>query len=1226
MKKVVSQDPHTASVETLVTRGDWAGLLRWWIAHQYPPALKAAVQIGRNLATERGGAWQLLARYLGEVAMAPLQQRNSYPARLRRICNPIETSTLDLLLLFPIASWCERAGKVPPSWQERFLHIGIRGATSAVRVSRSLKDSALEAYFLWLLGTASAELHRFGEARQYYHQVIRITQTLAKRHPAIYCPHLAITFNSLGVVQRHLNLLPEARRSFRNAIAQHGRLAAVPSTTLQVRLARCWSNLGNIEDELRSSQQALGCHQRALDLWRVLARRKPVVYQGNLAQAYDNSGICLRSIGALPEAQRYFRKAVTIYQQLPQPQREKYRPDLGRTLNNLGNLQGEWNQFEKALLTHQEAVSIFRELSAQRAGTFGPELARSLSNLGITLSALNRFEDALAVHQEAAAIYRDLRRCRRGFYQAESARSLNNLANVQRRLGHVSIARNNYRDTVKLYGALAKRYPTAYRPDLATALGNLGGILITMNAPRPAHLAFCRAVAYFRSLGRHRPRVYRHELARCLSNLGNVVLERGWPRRALSVQTEAVAIYRALAKRDAWLYRPHLARCLNNRGNALRRLGRLRRALRCYQEAQELYSRHARSFPWQNLFERQQCWTSLGAFYRLRSPRCRLPNLVKARHAFRHAQKCGDELRRYFLVPEYRQQLQGEVMRAYELLIHTCVELAATRSDATAMQEAVATAEAARARNLADMLEDEVLRPDHTPASVVATYRKLRRRWRRLAAALSAVGNGGVPTRARSRRRTPSGGTLPPYSVTEEFRRLRTQEQKWLQKIRTEYDPEFDPDHPIHPVTFETIQSLLPSDGTTAVVQYAVTMERTFAFVITCTGVNAVTLPHLSSAEIAHLAAGWHDHYHNQTRFQYLAARQAAEATALKREMAKAAAFEDVAGELARRWTQEWEESIPRLLSPITARAVQPVLQALSTQTPKRIIICPNRGLHVFPLHACRLPDGRFVADQFEVVYTPSLSVLHHCLCRRRPRPRRLLLVANPTADLRFAEVEGLTVRHWFRDDLVIDVPAANKEEFLRLCQASDVLHYTGHAKFSLAQPLDSALVLGNQHEPGQWLSLREIFRTLKLPRNSLTVLNGCETGMLLPDMADDYVNLVTGFLYGGAKCVISTLWSVPDLSSALLMSRFYSEWRSGSSPATALREAQRWLRCDIADGNALMTTVLPTFLNELDDTILRQRCEKSAQEYAERFPSSPPFASPAHWAAYTAVGAAYGR
>ena len=54
------------------------------------------------------------------------------------------------------------------------------------------------------------------------------------------------------------------------------------------------------------------------------------------------------------------------------------------------------------------------------------------------------------------------------------------------------------------------------------------------------------------------------------------------------------------------------------------------------------------------------------------------------------------------------------------------------------------------------------------------------------------------------------------------------------------------------------------------------------------------------------------------------------------------------------------------------------------------------------------------------------------------------------------------------------------------------------------------------------------------------------------------------------------------------------------------------------------MAEVLPTFLKNVDDATLRERCEEAARVHAARHPNTPPFASPVHWAAFIATGLAY--
>src|SRR5205823_2525293 len=79
-----------------------------------------------------------------------------------------------------------------------------------------------------------------------------------------------------------------------------------------------------------------------------------------------------------------------------------------------------------------------------------------------------------------------------------------------------------------------------------------------------------------------------------------------------------------------------------------------------------------------------------------------------------------------------------------------------------------------------------------------------------------------------------------------------------------------------------------------------------------------------------------------------------------------------------------------------------------------------------------------------------------------------------------------------------------------------------------------------------------------------LVTLSACETGVtdVLRGSAEEYVGIPAGFLLAGVPCVVSSLWAVPDLSTALLMERFYrNHLQSGMEPASALREAQVWVR-----------------------------------------------------------------
>lgn len=149
----------------------------------------------------------------------------------------------------------------------------------------------------------------------------------------------------------------------------------------------------------------------------------------------------------------------------------------------------------------------------------------------------------------------------------------------------------------------------------------------------------------------------------------------------------------------------------------------------------------------------------------------------------------------------------------------------------------------------------------------------------------------------------------------------------------------------------------------------------------------------------------------------------------------------------------------------------------------------------------------------------------------------------------------------------------------------------------------------------------------MHLGRASLDVLSGCESGMVLPDQLDEYVGLSLGFLYAGASCVLGSLWSVNDPVTMLTMDRFYSIWLGGRTQVTvgaALAETQRWLR-EITSGPALREHVLaPAFMGRLGSDRDRNVLRAWANRQADLYPVSPPFASPAYWAAFVASGLSY--
>jgi CHAT domain-containing protein len=144
-----------------------------------------------------------------------------------------------------------------------------------------------------------------------------------------------------------------------------------------------------------------------------------------------------------------------------------------------------------------------------------------------------------------------------------------------------------------------------------------------------------------------------------------------------------------------------------------------------------------------------------------------------------------------------------------------------------------------------------------------------------------------------------------------------------------------------------------------------------------------------------------------------------------------------------------------------------------------------------------------------------------------------------------------------------------------------------------------------------QLLTLRDFFSLdfLNLQDKSqgirIAILSACETGLPGMELPDEVINLPTGLLQAGVGGIVSSLWSVADLSTMIMLTRFYDLWRNDKlEPATALRQAQLWVR----------------------DTTSQQKAKYFQETNPDLFQSlillEPDyFAHPFHWAAFTYVG-----
>ncbi|HOB98266.1 MAG TPA: CHAT domain-containing protein [Verrucomicrobiota bacterium] len=1070
--------------------------------------------------------------------------------------------------------------------------------------------------------------------------------------------------------------LVSAQAAAEEAVQLCAELAGTSSESDLARLALALLALAKVQTAANDRRATYSTRLRIKQLYETLAERAPERFRQNLGYSLIDLGVAQSELRDFEAAERNLRAAVGVFTTLSEADGRDRREWIATALNNLGVVQGSRNDLDGALQTFAEALKIWSVLATEQPDRYNEEVGRTLSNRAYVLCETANLEAARAELRDACAAWSQTLRSGGKDILEHYACAFNNLGRVELALGDFQSARNAYLRSLEVFCALAKHWPSLYQDRVGLALN---GVSVAQHGLKDhtAAIEHCAmAVELFRARASQEPIVYEPELAMTLNNLATYQRALGQYSAARSSLEEVVALRRKLAERDATNDSGALAIALSNLANVLRDLDEWREAQRVYTEATALYEEATRTRPTTLLVERQRCWAALGGLLRQGVQELGWPDYGGARHALRKAIECAGQLRLRFVAPSHRQRVQRDCADTYDLLSKTCLDLWRVTGAAEWLCEAVEVGEAARARNLMDLVGDEIVAP-HLPStehSLAEAWRRTRRRFlqaeqrlheieqRKVEVGLPYVGEahywsqpgresdvmtGSCPeTTSAGKGRGPAKagkaiGMRVQHVAEEECQRLLAElahnQAELLERIRA-FHPEFDPDRPTPPASLAEASVVFPADRPTAVVQFTLTRDTAFALVITKENILPVALPDLNENRGAALEERWFEAYYSDVRRQSEAAgRQAAEARRAG-EWSQAEVMEARSQQFRREWREQWMRVVPQLLADVSVTAIEPLCEAVAGLGVGRLVLCPHRALHILPLHACRLKDGGCLADQFEVLYAPSLSMLTLCAKRRARRPdaqlRRLLLVQNPAADapLAFAELEGAGVAARFKPELqCYHGREAQKDVLLRESEFGEVWHYCGHATFCPDEPLRSALVLGGVSDmfAGQWMTLSDIFARLYLPQNALTVLNACETGMVRPERADDCSSLPTGFLYAGATCVISTLWSVEDLSSALLMDRFYRLLKGGPganplAPAAALRGATRWLRDEIHSGAEVSEELLPPLLALVEDERVRKRCADAGKELAGRFPDTPPFASPVDWGPYVCTGMGY--
>ncbi|OZH52822.1 hypothetical protein AFK68_21855 [Hydrocoleum sp. CS-953] len=211
-------------------------------------------------------------------------------------------------------------------------------------------------------------------------------------------------------------------------------------------------------------------------------------------------------------------------------------------------------------------------------------------------------------------------------------------------------------------------------------------------------------------------------------------------------------------------------------------------------------------------------------------------------------------------------------------------------------------------------------------------------------------------------------------------------------------------------------------------------------------------------------------------------------------------------------------------------------------------------------------------------------------------------------------ESENLANMHLISPQKRLQYSQATINNYHNFIQQVQVLHSSHLSSTNIVNPLASKLKLFDGDIP-----LSKIL-TWQLPELFDVFLSSCDINLNETEISDDILTFATAFISAGARHVISSLWSVEDLTRALFC-LFYYQHRQKYKRSEALEKAQNQLRyltgTQLSSYKKQLEEYLEQYMKHENSEKIQQQKEKLSWFSQQNFP----FIHPYYWAGFISQG-----
>jgi CHAT domain-containing protein len=253
---------------------------------------------------------------------------------------------------------------------------------------------------------------------------------------------------------------------------------------------------------------------------------------------------------------------------------------------------------------------------------------------------------------------------------------------------------------------------------------------------------------------------------------------------------------------------------------------------------------------------------------------------------------------------------------------------------------------------------------------------------------------------------------------------------------------------------------------------------------------------------------------------------------------------------------------------------IAPIADLLPKNSGDLVVFIPQESLFLVPFAALQDSKDKFLIQQHTIAHAPSIQVLDLTYQQRQraPNSTSALVVGNPTMPkvvlkagqppeqlkpLPGSEQEAEEIALLLKSRPLIGAQATKANVLRQLTQAK-YIHLATHGLLEygsqrLTSGVPGAIALSPDRGDSGLLTSTEI---LNLRLNAdLVVLSACDTGQGRIT-GDGVIGLSRAWISANVPSVIVSLWAVPDVQTAALMTAFYRNLQTQPDKAQSLRQA----------------------------------------------------------------------